>query len=382
VSNKNRRKTDKQLSYRPDITYKAPPVTGDPKLKIDVSDETVPSSASVKQNTALHQLYDDALRVDAMLNEVDQLIEESLSDWAVAIDSKERPSLADAARQLNDNNMPVIDFPVIKKAAAILNNAYIIQYGFDPSQLLFAEPDSKGHHIPALTLPDNMTCSDLAKMDISSYQSQHTDNPTTSIESLIDTRQRVTQMSLLSILWRMLLGFVYQMLAGLLRRSRLEKVPIAGRGVKRLRRKLERKAKELMNWVKSGKAFSAPNISEVVTDEDLNDIAGELLRDPQSAGVPCIAAAAQVIQHVAHYAMYPPTHAIDQARALNFFMLFARERSHHEATKVMLDTLHNGEDPSLREKQDQLEASTRRHPSMVNRYLNRSIQSIRRGTIS
>jgi len=368
------------IDYKPDIRYQKPRVSGDPKITARI--ENAPSPEEEKRQQEYQQLLDDALQTDQLLEELRGEIENQLQSMSLPIDGQERPSLAEAVRLLNNgNDATAIDYQVFDKAVRILNNAFVIQYGFDPSQLLFTQPGPEGYKVPRVNFPDNMSCDDVANLNLSQMQSP---SETQTLESIIEQRQRVTRFSLLKMLWRMLLGFVFQFMANLLKKSKLEKVPIAGRVVKRMRKKLEKKAEQLLNWVQNGEVFKWDG-GEGFDDPDISGLMEGAVTQSGNQALNCVHAATEVVNYAIHWATYTPTIVKNQVeanqvnpQAILLRVMLEHQQAAHEATKFNLDLIVPDTEDT-RQKREQLQQNTLKHPSMANRYFNRSIIDIRKG---
>jgi len=365
------------LDYRPEIEYERPRVMGDPKIEVRLEDE--PTEEERQQKQTYQQLLDDALQADQELRELREEIDRQLEALSIPVDAAERPRLAEAVRRLGNDDTNSITYEVFDRAVRIMNNAFLAQYGFEPSQLLFTEPGPDGYRVPDVRFPDDMSCRDVAELNLMDMQLPA---ETRTLESIIEDRQRVTRFSLLKILWRMLLGFVYQFMAGLIKKTKLEKVPIAGRVVKRIRRKLEKKARRMFEWVQKGNVFKWDG-GEEFDDPDLSGLMeGEVTQSGNQA-IDCIQAATEVINYATHWALHTPSTESAENNSVNphaipLRLMLERQQSLHEATKFNLDIIIP-QTEEFQEKRNQLHENTMREPSMANRYFNRSIINIRKG---
>lgn len=353
------------IGYRPEVKYTAPPVRGDVQVKKSgiAGEEEVSESMS-----SLGALLDTALTRDGELKQLRDLIEEKSKKLSIAIDPTDRPALSEAISNLTGGQQSgTIDYDVWDKSVRIIQNAFVIQNGFEPTQLLTSEVTADGHKIPRVSIPESMNCDDVANFDLRAHQDS---SSSMTVEGAMERSDRTTQLSLLTMLWRMLLAFLLRFAAKLLRGTKLHKVPLAGRFVKRFIRKLESLADRILDWVKNGGA-SEWSSDNAYTDSDMNELLSSTVDASQNGATKCIESADRVVRHTLHWASHTDTSKENldvDPLALLMRPKLEQQQSYHEANKFnLLLTVPDGVYP---EKVSKLRRNTAKLRTYDNRYFN------------
>ena len=365
---------DSILNYRPNITRTPPRVQGDVRINDPSDSEKVRQGREEEEYADIKEMLDDALRVDKKFEQLRNAIYDDLKNISITIDPEDYPLLSEAIEivsQGSSNN--TIDFPTLHRAFRILYNSFTAQYGFEPTQLLFAEPTQNGHMIPRVQLPDSMTCEDVANLSLNDIQDI---NSKQSIQSVMEKRARENQFSLLKQLWHMLLAFVLRWTAGLLRKTKLEKVPVVGNTVKDLIKKLDTLAARLEQWIRRGTGYGVSNSTFKSQNPEVADmLSGEALQ-PDSSATKCIQAAFQVVRHAITWASNISTMGTGAPESVNpqallLWPYLEYQQNQHEIVKLNLKL---STDPNLfKEEKEKLDNNTRKIRYFANRYLNRTI---------
>ncbi|MGD9697453.1 hypothetical protein [Acinetobacter sp.] len=358
------------IDYKPDIKPTEKRVTGDLSIDIKTPEKSQIDPVEAAEIAEYKEMLTDALAIDDSFKQIRQEMERQSKDLSIKIPVDEFPSLSEAIERLSDGRQnDTIDYQTFDKAMKILANATTLQYGFEPTQLLFAESGPHGPILPKTTFPETMDCNDAANLDLPSMQSETENQP---VEAAIDQRQRATQLSLLATLFKMLLAFIYKLAAKILKKTKLEKVPVAGSMVKKIRKKLEKEADKLMNWIKKGQKYDTD-------DADMSDLLGDLDSLTATSATDCIGASARVVKHTLTWAANEPmTNAADGAspKAILLRPIVDREQASHEVTKFQL-SLNVPVDLQESDEVEQLEQNTGERADSRNRYFNRSVTDFR-----
>jgi len=352
------------ITYRPDITRPVRPVKGDVDITVRTPEAEEKEANEGRQE--IKQLLDQAIEVDQQLQDLRKELIEQSSEMSISIDPSDRPLLAEAIYRLSGGEQNhTIDYTVFDTAVRVIQNSFPVQYGFEPSQLLLSDIDGDGHSLPKVKFPQNMNCNDVADFSLN----KNSTSDTHTIEAAIEQRQRNMQFGLLGMLWKMLLMFLYRMIAKMLRKTKLHKVPIAGRTVKKIIKKLEKEANKLEAWLRNGGGMDWSSMDSDV--QEMSGQSGEAAGEGDQANE-CIMASQKVIDHSMHWALYHNDKESDvNPEAILLRIMLEKEQDLHEAAKFNLQLLvHEGE---FTEETEQLKKVTRSNTAYDNRYLNRTI---------
>jgi len=354
------------LTHKPRIIRPVPPVKGD--VLIDIKTPDTPDNPELQAEVDEYsELLNKAIGTDAGFDNLRKSLEEHSRPLRINITPDDHPILSAAISKLTDGQQnSVIDYNTFDKSLRIMNNAFLTTYGFEPSQMLFAKSTPDGMMVPRVNFPESMTCDDIANFDLNAHQDPTQEQ---SLQSATEQRMKQSQVGLLAILFKMLLAFGLQLGSKMIKKSKLEKVPVAGRTVKWIRVNLHDKpAEKLMAWIKKGQTFDNDSVADGEMSAFFKDI------DSIAAGSnsECVTAAAQVIKHTVQWAAASESSQLTQA------ILMRPNVDHwqdlHEANKFNLDislpsTMRDDE------RAEQLRANTRRRVSYANRYYNRSVRN-------
>lgn len=356
------------LNYQPDIKRDPNPVEGDVDVLIDQPiDPTERVNDDIRSE--IQSLLNDALSADEKFLQLRIDLSKASSKLDLSIDPSLRPILSQSISKLSDDETnSKINYDLYDKASRILQNAFLVQYGFDPAQLLFARQSGEGAMVEAVNFPATMNCSEIANFDLTSIQS---DERLQSIESIMELRSKATQFGLLKILWRMLLSFVLRFIASVIRKTRLHKVPFVGGAVRRFIKKMERTADKIQRWAESGDAFRWDEDNSTLTKDEKDLLSDSGALSPDSSASECVMAASKVVDYVHTWAAATPSNEEFDPSVLLLRPHVDRQQSLHEANKLGLYlSLPKGEFLDDRSK---LMANTKRINNYANRYINRTI---------
>jgi len=407
------------LDYRPEILFEPKPVSGKIPTR-QIHEELSETAQSASKQIAL-SLLQQAVENDQLSDQLEELIDQQAAAFQMTVNRTERPVLSEAVNLFTGSPKETIDWATAKEAFVVAANTLTSVYGFDPVELVFAET-SDSTEGPAVTpifkmdqsgpggMLDNAGLNGGPSQGCGKFGSQmpsidgnDTDASATPFGQLFDQFRSITRWTLLYLLWNLLRAFLFEFLASILKSTRLHKVPIAGRPVRKMINWLKRKANEIKNK-------AVPNLFDPAIDS-LDDALSSAEKwdenvgaytGPIHSGMVCVQAAHEIARTVSTAVVHTAgsrqgtltpegdnTVAGKNSRHVtnpkefnpNAILLspwYEQMREHLESAKFgLILPLENVTDADIKTSVATLTATTKSRTKFGNRYLNRSATNFR-----
>jgi len=297
------------LKYKPDIEFRRRPISGDGGIRaeddIEARRESRVDGVKQRRRRRLNKL----IRTEEKLDDIEERLEEMLEDLRFTFNPTERPRLSQAVDILNRSKGPaplgtrpyesdyttgVVDFTTYKRALTLSMDAMLHTYGVDPVNYIFAQQDEYGQ--PLIPKPQGKpaNCQEMEEM---SYINEGDDAELAPIDVVIEEMQQSALLDIMTLLWKLLLYFVYGFIIYFCKKLKLTKIPAGiGKKVKKFIKKLKRKRAEILCEI-SGDCSDLEDTEDTGLDyEGFDDM--DHTGDEFWSGVECLTAAKTVLDFV------------------------------------------------------------------------------------
>lgn len=353
------------LFRKPKIEYRPKPIKGDPAVSSDKRKEVTEPTSEQEFKFEIEQLrlaVDRALEIDALLDELRAEVDTALADYAVHVDPEKYPILTEAVLLLNDGKSAIINRQTLETAYDAVLNAYPDTYGIDPIQAFTSRIDAQGNRLWKTGNEDNGNTTEGFGLE--------------PMDSKFEQKAKEQQFDLLKLLWRMLLAFFLRAIAKLLQKTKLHKVPIAGRMVKKVIKALNRAADRLEAWVRSGAAYAPEDIPDsndydaLLTMEATKDYDSD--SNPNYSSLNRTSAGQMVLNHTLKTSTFADRSESDNSTAVAVLSQMKKIELYNEMTKKEIQLtarfFNQNKDSELNEKLDQLKENSKKSSLYVKLY--------------